>query len=332
MGDITYMSKFEKLNLQLFAEGGEGGDGATAENSVDSAQQELLALGVPKDKIRKAKVKAPSTPIATEVEEKQTQGQVATAENPSEGTKTDKPKRMSWDEIMADEEYNKEMQKTIQSRLRNAKSSEETLNKVMPTLELLARKYGQDPAKIDFEALNKAVNDDNDYYENRALELGVPIEQAKKIDQQERETARQQAIEQRTLEQQKIENHIRKLEQQGEQMKKVFPNFDLRRELQNPTFARLTAPSVGLSVEDAYYAVHRAEIDAARNEVVAQKTAQKISASIQAGQRRPMENGMSAQAPSVTTFDYSKASKEQREALKRQIRLAAAKGEKVFPQ
>ena len=122
------------------------------------------------------------------------------------------------------------------------------------------------------------------------------------------------------------------LQKQLQQMKMVFPNFDLRRELQNPTFARLTAPSVGLSVEDAYYAVHRAEIDAARNEVVAQKTAQKISASIQAGQRRPMENGMSAQAPSVTTFDYSKASKEQREALKKQIRLAAAKGEKVFPQ
>ena len=141
MGDITYMSKFEKLNLQLFAEGGEGGDGATAENSVDSAQQELLALGVPKDKIRKAKVKAPSTPIATEVGDKPTQEQVATVENPSEETKTDKPKRMSWDEIMADEEYNKEMQKTIQSRLRNSKSSEETLNKIMPTLEKALSKY-----------------------------------------------------------------------------------------------------------------------------------------------------------------------------------------------
>ena len=38
-----------------------------------------------------------------------------------------------------------------------------------------------------------------------------------------------------------------------------------------------------------------------------------------------------AQAPSVTTFDYAHASREQREALKRQIREAAARGEKIYP-
>ena len=122
-----------------------------------------------------------------------------------------------------------------------------------------------------------------------------------------------------------------KLEQQGEAMKKTFPNFDLRTELQNPVFARMTAPGVGLSVEDAYYAVHRNEIQTASMQVAAQKTAQKISNSIQAGSRRPAESGTSGQAPSVTTFDYRKASPEQREALKKRIREAAARGEKVYP-
>jgi hypothetical protein len=151
-----------------------------------------------------------------------------------------------------------------------------------------------------------------------------------KIDQEERETARKQAQAQRTLQEQKIQEHIEKLEQQGENLKKVFPSFDLRAELKNPTFARLTAPGVGLSVEDAYYAVHRNEIQAASMQAVAQMTAQKISNAIQSGSRRPDEAGISSQAPSVTTFDYHK-SKEQREALKKRILEAKARGEKVYP-
>ena len=103
-------------------------------------------------------------------------------------------------------------------------------------------------------------------------------------------------------------------------------------ELQNPVFARMTAPGTGImSVEDAYRAVHRKEIEAAQSQVIAQRTAEKISNSIQAGSRRPDENGTSGQSASVTTFDYSRASKEQREALKREIYAAKARGEKLYP-
>jgi hypothetical protein len=161
--------------------------------------------------------------------------------------------------------------------------------------------------------------------------MGVSVETAMKIDQQERDTARQQREQARTLEQQKFQQHIMKLEQQGEALKKVFPNFDLRTELQNPAFARMTSPNVGISVEDAYYAVHRNEIQTAAMQVTAQKTAQKISNDIQAGNRRPSENGTSGQAPSVTTFDYRNATPEQRNAFKAHIRSEAAQGRKVYP-
>ena len=335
------MSYFKWLDLQLFAgegAGDGGGEGATSgDNSVDAGQQRLLELGVPADKIRKRAqkptAKLPEGAVRTEpkVQEQQVEQQAAAAENPTEETQTNAPTRMSWDEIMADPEYNKQMQVTVQSRLKSAKSAEETLAKVAPALEVLARKHGLDPANIDYDALNQAINNDDDFYEERAVEMGVSIETAKKIDQQERDTARQQREEARTLEQQKIQQHIQKLEQQGEALKKTFPNFDLRTELQNPAFARMTSPNVGISVEDAFYAIHRNEIQTAAMQVTAQKTAQKISNAIQAGSRRPVENGTTGQAASVTTFDYSKASKEQRDALKKQIREAAARGEKLYP-
>lgn len=335
------MSKDKWLNLQLFAgegAGDGGGEGAaTGDNSADAGHQRLLELGVPADKIRKrAQKSATKLPVgavrtAPQAEPQQkTSEQAAAADNPTE-EKTDKPTRMSWDEIMADPEYNKQMQAVVQSRLRSAKGAEETLSKLAPALELLARQHGQDPANPDYDTLAKAISEDKAFYEDKALEMGVSVETAMKIDQDERARARNQREQERTIEQQKIQQHFEKLHQQGENMKKTFPGFDLMTELKNPAFARMTAPNVGISVEDAYYAVHRNEIQTASMQVAAQKTAQKISNSIQAGRSRPSENGTTGQAPSVTTFDYRNASKEQRDELKRQIRAAAARGEKLYP-
>ena len=348
------MAKTKWFWLQLFAgegggasggtgasAGGEGGgDGAVSgvTDGVAAEHQRLRELGVPEEKLRKraqrASAKLPEGAVRTAPKENaKPQEQVATAkENPTEEqTETPTPTRMSWDEIMADPEYNKQMQAVVQSRLKNAKGAEEALSKMAPALEVLARKHGQDPSNMDYEALAKAINDDDAFYEDKALEMGVTVETAKRIDQQEREQARQQREEARNLEQQKLRNHFVKLEQQGEALKKVFPNFDLRAELKNPVFARMTSPNVGVSVEDAYHAIHRKEIDAARSQVIAQQTTQQISNAIQAGSRRPDENGTSGQSASVTTFDYSKASKAQRDALKQQIRAAAARGEKLYP-
>lgn len=347
------MAKTKWFWLQLFAgegggaaggtgaSGGEGGGEGTVSgvnDGVAAEHQRLLELGVPEEKLRKrakrASAKLPEGAVRTAPKvAAQPQEQVATAEpNPTEEkTEAKTPTRMSWEEIMADPEYNKQMQSVVQSRLKNAKAAEESLAKLTPALEVLARRHGLDAENMDYEAIAKAINDDDAYYEDKALEMGVTLETAKRLDQQERETARQQREEARNLEQQKLHNHFMKLEQQGEALKKVFPSFDLRNELKNPVFARMTSPNVGVSVEDAYHAVHRKEIDAARSQVIAQKAAEKFSNAIQAGSRRPDENGTSGQSPSVTTFDYSKASREQREALKREIRAAAARGEKLYP-
>lgn len=338
------------LNLQLFAgegAGDGGGEGAatTGENATVDAEQRLRDLGVPEDKIRRRANRTAAKPtastasaartVSTEQKESvaaepKTQA-AAAAEAPTEETNAKTARRMSWDEIMADPEYNKNMQSVVQSRLKTAKGAEEKLGKITPSLELLARKYGLDPANIDYDALAKKINDDDGYYEDKALSMGVSVETAKKIDQQERDTARARREEARTIEDQRLRAHFDKITRQGEALKKVFPKFDLRTELQNPAFARMTSPNVGISVEDAYYAVHRNEIQAAAMQATAQRTAQHISQSIQAGSRRPDEAGASSQAPSVTTFDYSKASPEQRAAFKKDLRERMARGEKVYP-
>ena len=337
------MLNYTWLNLQLFAGEGAGtggGEGAATggNEAVDAGQSRLLELGVPADKIRKRSKNSasvlPDNAVTSKPQKNEQQNvQVDAADADTEETKSTEDnsengqKRMTWDEIMNDPEYNKQMQSVVQARLKSAKSAEDTLSKLMPAVEMLAQRYGLDTENMDYDAFAKAVEDDDSLYEEKALELGVSVDIAKRLEREKQLTAEKN----RTIEQQKFRQHIENLESQAEAMKAVFPTFDLRKELQNPYFARMTAPNVGISEEDAYYAVHRAEIQAAAMKVTAQKTAENLSNAIQAGSRRPVENGTSGQAASVTKFDYRNASQEQRDALKKRIREAAANGEKLYP-
>ena len=125
--------------------------------------------------------------------------------------------------------------------------------------------------------------------------------------------------------------HFLGLEQQAEAMREVFPDFDLRAALHDPAFARMTAPDVGIRVEDAWYALHRNEIQSAAMQVAAQRTAQMISDQIRSGRMRPVENGSQPQGAGLTVFDYRAATPAQRSALKKRIREAASRGEKIYP-
>lgn len=318
--------------LQLF--GGEGGASgaspasdsgnaaaaATGENSADAGHQRLRELGVPESKIRKPRAKQasplPEGAVRTEPKQAQPTQQAAAAED-TNAQKTEAPARMSWDEVVKDPEYNQKMQEIIKARVKDGDQNRSILETLAPAIKHLAQENGLDPENVDYTALVKMITGE---YEDKALEMGVSKETAMKLDQQ-----------QRTLEQQKFQNHIMELEQQGEALKATIPNFDLRAEMQNPVFARLTSPSVGLSVEDAFYAVHRKEMQAQSMQVAAQKTQEMISNAILSGTNRPDETGTASQAPSVSKFDYKNATPAQRKALKAEIYRAAAEGRKIYP-
>lgn len=346
------------LDLQLFggegAAGDGGGDGATGVTGAAEAaapvpeEQRLRELGVPEHvlakranrKSAKRAAKAAQVPAAETDTTMQQDAvpQVPTAEQTEptqEPTETDAAPaaspRLTWDEIMADPEYNKQMQAAMNQRLRSAKTAEENLNALAPALELLAKKHGMTMEGLDYAALAEAVSNDDQYYEDLALEQGTSVEEAKRKDRQQRDTARQEAQRQRTAQEQAFAGHIAELERQGNALKQKFPNFDLRKELQDPRFARMTAPGGGLSVEDAYYAIHRAEIQAAERQAAEQQAASRMADTIRSNGKRPAENGVSGKAPSVTTFDYKNATKQQRAELKKAIYAAQARGEKLYP-
>ena len=325
--------------------GGEGGEGAgpVATSPADDGQARLEELGVPKDRIRKNRAyKVPTADKAIQPESTQ---QAAAAEKPETAEQepaketnteayTQTAKRMTWDEIMKDPEYNKSMQETMQKRLAKSKAAEDKLSKLEPALELIARSHGidvSDMANLDIDAFVKSVTEDTAFYEDKAAELGIPVETAMKLELLEKNKAKRDAEERQTIEMKKLEQHYRGLVSQGEALKATFPNFNLEQELQNPVFVRMTSPEGGISVEDAYYAVHRKEIQQASIKAAAQTISEKMSSSIASGMRRPMENGSQSKPASVSTMDYRNMSREQRESLKKQIMQASARGEKLYP-
>lgn len=89
---------------------------------------------------------------------------------------------------------------------------------------------------------------------------------------------------------QRVDEIYGRMMQQAETLREVFPDFDLRLELQNPTFAQ--ALGCGMTPESAYLAVHAAQILPAAMAYGAQYAREQLASSLMGG-NRPEENGLS---------------------------------------
>ena len=116
-----------------------------------------------------------------------------------------------------------------------------------------------------------------------------------------------------------LRRHFADLIRQGEELKQIFPDFDLMTEMQNPAFVRMTAPGTGVSVKDAFYAVHGEDIQRASMQYAAAQAGRRIAASVQAGAARPVENGIQAASPVMIGVDIRGMNKKQREEYRRRI-------------
>ena len=193
----------------------------------------------------------------------------------------------------------------------------------------MASRYEVDPA--DPEALLKALEEDRQYYENRALESGLPVEVEMKMDKLERENARMELEQQRSIEDIKLRAHFAEITQQEAKLKEIYPNFDLNAEMQNPVFRRMVGPDGGVPLAAAYYAMHHDELTTQAMETATRKAAENFSKTVQAGQQRPVENGTIPQASSqVPHPSYKNMTAAEKKSLKDQMKAAWARGEKFY--
>jgi hypothetical protein len=301
------------LDLQLFAEGagGDGGTGAagtTGATATAAVSQNKGAKSNPLADVQYGvqPTKAEETTPVAEVVEKPTEDRNAKYEAFIKEHKDLDDARI---------------QNIIQKRLKGTKETVDRYNELAPTLETLAKKYGVNPT--DIKALNKAIEDDDSYYEQEALEKGITVEQLKEIRKMEKENAELK----KQMEEQNREANAKKIYatwmEQADKAKQIYPSFNLRAEMQNPKFVDLLKSNI--DVRTAYEVIHKDDIIAGAMQFTAKKVEQNITNKIIANGARPSENGNSSQGASVTKSDVSTLTKADRAEIARRV----ARGEKI---
>ena len=306
---MTYkLNELDALNLQLFAEGGDGGTGADG-SSADSGF--ATTPGVKDNPL--ANVKYGKQEDSVQTPDAQTTETEPTVDRNAEFEKLIKGEYKDL--------YDAKVQNTVQNRLKGTKEQVAKLESLTPLLEMIANKYGVD--SNDAEALVKAIEDDDSYFADEAMERGITVDELKRIRKIERENADLK----KKMEEQSRQENANKLYQkwfeESESAKQFYPNLDVQAELQNEDFARLLM--AGIDVKSAYEVIHKDEIIGGAMQYAAKTVEKKVVDKIRANGSRPVENGISSQSASVVKTDVSQLTDADMDEILRRVR----NGEKI---
>ena len=297
------------LSLQIFAEG--AGDGGTAQG-----QGVTEAAALPQTKGAKNN---PLAAVKYGIQE-----EAAPAAEVQKPTEAQTDPNAEFEKLIKGqykEQYDARMQDTIQKRLKGTKETVDKYNALQPVLEILAKKHGVDAS--DIGALQKAIEADDSYFEEEALQKGMSVQQLKEW----RDIQRENAELKRQQQEQQTKENANKLYagwmNQAEETKKVYPGFDLKAEMNNPKFMELLKSNI--DVRTAYEVLHKDDIIRGAMQFTAQTVESKIAKKIAANGARPAENGMSSGSAAVVKSDVSQLSKADRDEIRRRV----ARGEKI---
>ena len=299
---IKINSRF--INLQLFAEGSGTGDGGATGVTGEAAVPQAKGVKNPLADVQYG--------IQPEAQATAVQSDTAVDRN----AEFEKLIKGEYKDL-----FDAKMQDTVQKRLKSTKETVDRYNSLAPTLELLSKKYGVDVNDID--ALNTAIEDDDSYFEEEALEKGITVQQLKEIRKMEKENAELKRQMQEQTAQQNASKLYAAWMDQAEKAKQVYPSFDLSAEMQNPRFVDLLKSNV--DVRTAYEVLHKDEIIPAAMQFTAQKVEQKLTNKIIANGARPTENGINSQSAAQVKSDVSQLSKADLAEIAKRV----ARGEKI---
>lgn len=287
--------------LQLFADGGDGGDGASSTGEGATMGEEVPA-GIP-DRAKKYYQRAVAKTNGGTVSE-----QTTPVAEQKEGA-------MSYEDLIKSEEYKDAhkayMDKTIGERLKKYKGVEGELGKAKEMLSLVAQKYNVDPTAEGFmDALSQAIEADDSYYEDYAMEHDISTEDARKMVTMERKLRTMEAEREAAAQQEAARQQILILQQNAEKTKQIFPNFNLEVEMQDERFRRMCAVTGG-DTTAAYTACHHQDIIYSTARQVSREAQIATTNAIASGSNRPAENGLTQKAPSKTEQSFKGMSLQQ---------------------
>lgn len=341
-----------KMNLQYFAEGGDGGAGAAEGGAAEAAApavqepalrpaQERLARrsGALKGKAAGGE-KLPQPPAGgsplkegasgSESDPAEAEKHQEPAKEPK-AEKTPEERRRAFGE-MVQGEYSDVFQEMMQRAIDKATENIRQNPQVARLTQALANAYGVDTDDMDglIEAVENGRVKDEKHYEDLAQQRGVSVKTARELDKMESDLKRSntrnaqlQAMQQEATRQQRVSQIQAQWEAQAAQLKTQYPDFELQEVLANEQVADLMRR--GVSLPDAYRAAYFDHIMQQATAQTAQKVEQGVAARIQQRAGRPGENGTRPGGAVTTHVDVASMSRRQLEDLERRAR----RGEKI---
>lgn len=294
------------VDLQLFAEGGDGGTSSSA-GAVEGA--------------------APDTEGGTAP---QGDGSAAEGDDSDDGKGEEKKltpaqRRKAFAQMMTGEyqdlfaERDAAMAREIEQRLTASPEMQELFR-------ALNEKYGTDAA--DLKALTEAVRNgvvkDDAYFEQLAMEKGVSVKTAREMDKLESEnkrlTAREamaQQMQQEAARQARITAIHEQWDREAADLSQKYPGFDKDEVLANPEVSNMMR--AGISMENAYRAAYFDRLMAQQTEATAKQVENGVMNREEQRRRRPGENGTRPGGAVQTKIDVEHMSRKEREALEKRV-------------
>ena len=307
-----------KMNLQLFADGGDGGIGAgeTSQSAGADSSPDRGALGRVENSALGEEENA--APDKAEEHDGESKGEEEKKPSPAE-------RRKKFGQLMSGE-YRAEAEEMMQQAVALAVKNLEASPEMRGLLEAIGEKYGTDAT--DLAALTEAVRNgqvkDDAYFERLAMEKGISVKTAREMDkletQNKRLTAQQAAAQQmqREAEQRaRIAAIHEEWNREAAALKERYPDFDQAEVLANPEVEKMMR--AGCSMEAAYRAAYFDRIMAQQTEATARQVENGVTERIRQRGARPGENGTRPGGAVQTHLDVSSMSRKDREALEKRV-------------
>lgn len=218
------------------------------------------------------------------------------------------------------DQFTSEVQSIINRRFKETKGLQEQLSAQQPVLDKLMARYNIQGG--DMSALSQAIDSDRSLWEQAAEDAGMTVEQYRRIQNMELENMRLKRAQQENIARQMAQRQVDAWQQQAQEIKAEYEDFDLEAELQNPAFKAML--KAGAPMKNAYEALHMGDIKAGVARKASEAREKQVTDNIRARGQRPTEGGSSG-AGITYSSDPSKLTARERDELARR----AERGERI---
>lgn len=211
------------------------------------------------------------------------------------------------------EAFQNKIQSIIDKRFKETKQLESKVGESEPILEMLRERYDVK----DNQQLMEVIEEET--IEELAYKEGMDVEQYRKMRELERENSKLKEQGQTQEQQEQLNKQVQKWYDEEAELKKIYPNFDLKEWAKDDEFLGLIKS--GVSVKAAYEVKNIDEI----KKMTAKATESSVTKSINKRKSRPKENGTKQKQGVIVKNDAKKLTREDRMEIAKRVQ----RGEKI---